>query len=128
VNSCVKYPYVESFPVFDFQIAACFTLKQLQKISPLETQFLDDGCLGMAISTPQGAIICVDTAVTSELELIMIIAHESTHAWQFLRDQIAEENPSMEFEAYHVGYITMKVYEWYQAHMKKTNKKAKKTK
>lgn len=119
------YPYTESFPVFEFELAACFNARQLMQISPAAispgSEFLEDDYLGMAIESDGGAIVCIDPVGMSAADLVMVIAHESTHVWQFMRDKIGKEFPSSEFEAYHVGYITRRIFEWYQDYAVKTN-------
>jgi hypothetical protein len=125
-----KYPYTETLPVFNFGYAACFTLNQLQMIDETARELIPSGAVACVRTLTNGAaVLCMDTAqVESPADLINTLAHEATHIWQQMKEVIGEECPGIETEAYHIGHITQKSYEWYQAHMKKTNKKAKKTK
>lgn len=124
-----KYPYVEILPVVRYQYAVCFTLKQLQQLSPRSSEFMtpdSSGCV--RICHGGSSIMCVDlTQVRSTAELINTLAHESTHIWQAICEYIGEEAPGDETSAYHIGHITQKAYEWYEDHMKKTKKEEEKT-
>lgn len=41
------------------------------------------------------------------VELMGLIVHEATHAWQFVREAIGETNPGHELEAYALQNITI---------------------
>lgn len=47
-------------------------------------------------------------------ELAGILAHEATHIWQFIKEELGERNPSVEFEAYSIGNITQGLLERYK--------------
>lgn len=47
----------------------------------------------------------------SRVEIAGVLAHESTHVWQYVRDEIGEEKPSPEFEAYAVQAIFQQLYQ-----------------
>lgn len=36
-----------------------------------------------------------------------LIGHEAVHVWQFIREDIGEDNPGREIEAYAIQYITL---------------------
>jgi len=123
-----KYPYAETLPVFGYQYAVCFDLKQLKRLNPLENEFLPDNCCACVCKYHKSAIMCVDVdRVKSTGDLINSLAHESTHVWQMICEDIGEEYPGDETAAYHIGHITQKAYEWYEDHMKKTKKEEEKT-
>lgn len=124
-----KYPYAEILPVFGYQFAVCFTLKQLQQLNPLEHEFLPDNCCACVDSRyHKSSIMCVDLACAKSTgDLINSLAHESTHIWQAICKSIGEETPGDETAAYHIGHITQKAYEWYEDYMKKTKKEEEKT-
>ena len=46
----------------------------------------------------------------SLVEMIGIIAHESTHVWQFVRQEMREDCPGIETEAYAIQAITQNVF------------------
>lgn len=46
----------------------------------------------------------------TELEIAGLICHEATHAWQFVRENMGETEPSKEFEAYSVQAIFQGLY------------------
>ena len=43
------------------------------------------------------------------LEISCLMMHEAVHVWQFFIEQIGEENPSPEFEAYSLQAITQEL-------------------
>ncbi|MDV5861384.1 hypothetical protein QM298_10740 [Pseudomonas mendocina] len=43
------------------------------------------------------------------LEVIGLIVHEAAHVWQFIRDEIGEYAPSVEFEAYTLQAISQEL-------------------
>lgn len=124
-----KYPYTETLQVIRYTYAVCFTLKQLQHLNPLATELLPPGCSGCVHIWHNGnSIMCIDLdEIKSTGDLINTLAHESTHIWQAICEDIGEEYPGDETSAYHIGHITQKAYEWYEDHMKKTQKEEEKT-
>lgn len=61
-----------------------------------------------------GAIVTLGDHVEgahSRVEIAGVLAHEATHVWQHIREEIGEEKPSSEFEAYSVQAIFQGLYQ-----------------
>jgi hypothetical protein len=53
------------------------------------------------------SVICINPLSDAmPAELVGLAAHESTHAWQNLCEEMGEKSPSTEFEAYTIQSIT----------------------
>lgn len=46
-------------------------------------------------------------------QVVGMIAHECTHAFRIMREQMQESEPSLEFEAYFIGGLVQHVVEWH---------------
>lgn len=58
-------------------------------------------------------IVCIDFTKTGERTLdsiVGILAHEATHVWQALMEEIGETRPSSEFQAYGIQAITQRLF------------------
>lgn len=55
-----------------------------------------------------------DADINCQISLAALIVHEATHVKQFLCDEIGEQSPSAEFEAYTVQEITYNLLREYQ--------------
>jgi hypothetical protein len=123
------HPYVAVLPVFGYAFYAFFDRKSFIRHEGVD-EFLSEGCQGHAWlhDNFRGVISIQSDGRHNTAQIAGIIAHESTHIWQHICTLIGEAKASEEMEAYHIQYITETVMGWYADYMKKTNKKAKKTK
>ena len=56
------------------------------------------------------AIICLDgKEKKTSNETVGLLIHEAVHVWQAVCDNIGEEKPSKEFEAYSIQYISQRL-------------------
>lgn len=74
-----------------------------------------DGCCRVLEHPKSGAtaiIVCVrPRGKRTRAAFAAIIVHEAVHAWQHIREDIGETNPSSEFEAYSVQSICQRLFE-----------------
>ena len=57
-------------------------------------------------------IICINPkSDTTELQVIGLIAHEVSHAVDYIFEDIGEDNPSSEFKAYLSQFLVQNIYE-----------------
>ena len=96
-------------------------LKRL-KIPPNQwPDWVDIGCDGKTHFFEKGdgrdncCIVCIrHRKGLTRTEMIGVIIHEAVHVWQAIRDDIGEDNPSSEFEAYSIQIITQRlIVEYY---------------
>lgn len=59
-------------------------------------------------------IICIRKAKGHELDAIGLLIHEAVHAWQEIREELGEDNPSSEFEAYSIQAISQRLIAEYR--------------
>lgn len=79
-----------------------------------KTHFLENKSTGGKI-----CIVCIDAVIRNGSKkstlkgpaLYGLIVHEAVHVWQAIRDDIGEENPSAEFEAYSIQAISQRLME-----------------
>lgn len=79
---------------------------------------LNEGCQGASCSTfkdQKGNLVVLVTAAPSDdpNQIVLSLAHESVHVWQFIRQQIGEQHPGLEQEAYAVENILKQLMEAY---------------
>lgn len=118
-----------------FHYALCTTekgfKKALKKIKlPREQhpEFVNDGkdaCVWSFWSN--GQRICLvtvrqDVSYTTE-QVHSMLTHEAVHLFQHTRDDIGEDRPSIEFEAYSIQQITQNLIESYNRQTKKVKEK-----
>lgn len=69
------------------------------------------------------AIVCLFDYKNQDIEQIFsLLAHEATHIWQDVRDEIGEKNPSHEFEAYAIQNICQRLFYEFNRQTKKKSK------
>lgn len=62
------------------------------------------------------AIVCLrSTKGRTKIEAYGLLTHEAVHIWQAIRDDIGEDRPSSEFEAYSIQAIAQHLMEAYSA-------------
>lgn len=75
------------------------------------TTFKHEGALVILITVKDGT-----EANRCEQEIFGLLVHECTHAWQFVRRNMGETDPSDEFEAYAMQAIFQGVHAaWHQS-------------
>lgn len=65
-----------------------------------------------------GNVACIVTIRDHDIDPMRIaagLAHEATHIWQAIVEKMHEKNPSDEFMAYTIEYITLKLLRAYVA-------------
>ncbi len=66
-------------------------------------------------------IICINPREeTTEVQVVGLIAHEASHAVDYICEDIGEVSPSSEFKAYLTQFITQNVYENWKNESKKS--------
>lgn len=70
-------------------------------------------CLFFKAGVPGIVVTLNATKIQSctRVEIAGILAHEATHVWQLIREQIGEESPGMEMEAYAIQAIFQGLYQ-----------------
>lgn len=78
------------------------------------SQFIEDGknCVLVTIAER------IDKK-RDRLGIVGLIVHEATHVWQYVRRDIGETEPSVEFEAYAMQSITTQLCDAYSKTRKK---------
>jgi hypothetical protein len=73
----------------------------------------------------QCCIVCIDrSSGRAASEIVGLLIHEAVHIWQSTRDELREDHPSQEFEAYSIQTIAQRLIEAYGNYsMKKKVKK-----
>lgn len=78
-----------------------------------------DGCCTTFVNDTTGKVVCLVT-IANHLDdaddpvgIVTLIAHEAVHVWQAIREDIGEEAPSVEFEAYAIQNISAHLLEAY---------------
>ena len=72
------------------------------------------------------AIVCLgNTKGYTKEQVYALIAHEAVHIWQAICDELGEDTPSAEFEAYSLQQITQNLLESYREQTMKKKKNAK---
>ena len=61
----------------------------------------------------------------SKESVYALLAHEATHIWQKIRENLGEESPSPEFEAYSIQNISQNLFDSYKRQTSKKPKKGK---
>lgn len=65
-------------------------------------------------------VICIKKEKSSTRDAVIgLIVHEAVHVWQKVRDNLREEFPSTEFEAYSIQQITVNLIDAYNQLTKK---------
>mgnify|MGYP001174063739 CR=1 FL=1 len=66
-------------------------------------------------------VVCISfDGKRSMAEVVGLLAHEAAHVWQAIREDIGEDHPSDEFEAYSIQNITQRlIREWVKMGKKK---------
>lgn len=127
-----------------YPFGLCITEEQFwQEVKKLNApkELFDEGWLGdtalarlHTITKPDKRmcrIVCIDDTKLTSMGVIEMLIHEGTHIWQGVRDDMGEENPSEEFEAYSVQWIVTSLIAGYsklkdaEKAKKNANKKAK---
>ena len=66
-----------------------------------------------AVNRRPAAIVCIDGAEmlanSTGIQIAALLCHEATHIWQAHADEIGEESPSHEFEAYSIQAIAQRL-------------------
>jgi len=61
-------------------------------------------------------IVCIyPKKETAGIEIAALLVHEAVHIWQAVRENIGEEKPSSEFEAYSIQCISLGLMDQYYA-------------
>lgn len=56
------------------------------------------------------AIVCLkQDKKRTEWEVLGLLVHEAVHIWQFIKENIGEKEPSSEFEAYSVQWVSQEL-------------------
>ena len=79
-----------------------------------------DACVTTFFETPRGCVRVLTvgdhlTGKRNRLRLTALIAHEVQHIWQSIKDDVGEEAPGSECEAYMVQWLLTQVLEAFEA-------------
>lgn len=55
------------------------------------------------------ALVCMHNLGAVTTEVAGLVVHEAAHVWQFIREEMGEEKPSGEFEAYSLQKIVVRL-------------------
>lgn len=73
------------------------------------------------------AIITLDTKIkVKPIQVCSLLVHEAVHLWQEIRKMLGEKEPSPEFEAYSVQWLSQELMFSYESQMSKMSKITKK--
>lgn len=74
--------------------------------------------------TTQIAIVVIDLSKRrTQPEIYGMLVHEATHIWRYIREELGENQPSTEFEAYAMQNIAQSLFESYERQQKKRKKR-----
>ncbi len=105
-------------PIFSSELILCLSAKEWRAAlaylgHPKDAEpFISGPAMTSTYTTESGALRFVVSFNTAWManwslpELIGAIAHEVLHVWQGIKEQISEPNPSHEFEACTVQWLT----------------------
>jgi hypothetical protein len=68
------------------------------------------------------AIVCMNITDETLVQAHCLLVHESVHIWQEICEIIGESNPSSEFEAYSIQYLSQQLILSYEKLKKKSRK------
>lgn len=80
-------------------------------------KFVSDGAHGTTHFLKSGdklaAIVCMNRDITRN-DAISLLVHEATHVWQAIQEDISDESPGDEIEAYSIQCIFRSLLEEYE--------------
>lgn len=59
-------------------------------------------------------VVCIDAEGRKLTQVHGLLVHEAVHVWQKFKDNIGEQSPSSEFEAYSIQMISQTLFEEYE--------------
>lgn len=113
--------------IFSTEVLCCLTAGEWReaqrhlRITKNQEPFIKSAAMTHTFAQPGGAkvfVVCFNqlwVAGWTLPELIGALAHEATHVWQGIKEQINEPNPSHEVEACTVQWITQWLAEQVQS-------------
>lgn len=67
-------------------------------------------------------IACTPKPDLEDIEIYAVLVHEAQHLWRWIKEEIGENKPSAEFEAYAMQSITSNLFRSYKEQTKKKRK------
>lgn len=105
----IEIAFCPSKKAWDRHVARLVTgeVRQYPDTPGMATTFYGD-------SWPRSVVTVGNTEGISTAQIIGLLAHEATHVFQQIKQQMRETEPSIEFEAYTIGGITQGLVNAYQ--------------
>jgi hypothetical protein len=92
-------------------------MKRLKIAKKERPQWVNDGYSGRVHQfrnkNKQVIIVCIKRG-ESQICTMGLIIHEAVHVWQAIKDDLNEQHPSPEFEAYSIQIIAQRLIEKYR--------------
>ena len=100
-------------------------LKHIRYLKPLTFLGTNESAASVhSLISNRGDMVCIvslSVADSTPIEIAGILVHEAVHVWQAYCEDIGEDSPSAEFEAYSIQAISQRLMESY---VKQTQKGA----